>query len=145
MLLLSALASAASQRVTIVMESLAPGVEVTATHDGQTVRLIDPSVGLPQATFEGPPARFFQLQLNARGRGGDRQIYDGTIALADVERETLTFAFEEASAARRVAASPSAEVPYLRDDGAARSVATIWGALTLGWVAAMGMAWARKR
>lgn len=145
MLWLAAFAIAGTQRVTVVIEALAPGVEILATHDGRTVPLVDPGRGLPQVTFDGPPARFFQLRLDARGKGGERPIYDGMIALADADKETLTFAFEEASAARRVAASPSAEVPYLRDDSAARTVATVWGGLTLGWVAAMGIAWARKR
>lgn len=145
MLLLASLAIAGPQRVTVVMQGLATGVEIVATHDGTVVPLADPGRGLPQASFTGPPARFFPLRLVARDNARERQIYDGMIALVDADQETITFAYEQSGAARRVAASPSAEVPYLQDDASARSVASIWGGLTLGWVGLMGIAWARKR
>lgn len=134
-----------AQHVTVVMERLSPGVDVIATAVGHDQALVDPGDGLPRTTFELEPARFLQLQLTARARSGERRIYDGLVLLTDRGEDTVTFSYEDAQDARRIAASPSASVPYVRDDGAARTVAIAWGGLTLAWVVGMGVVWARKR
>lgn len=145
MLLLSALAFAGSQAVTIVLQGAQDKMSVQIERPGvANVLLADPGKGALEATLVGEPQRVMPIRLVATQDGNARIIYDGLVILTDADREVISFVYDPIHLARRVSAGPSALIDPALDARAGWWVGFGWSAVSLLYVSALGLMWATK-